>query len=102
MDWPGLNIEATEICESIGLPDVCRKNVSKQEIQEAVFYDKYEELKQEVASFEKLETIKNYSLRTAQPYMKQNSLEFCRKAFCLRTRQFICRANMPRMYGGVL
>ena len=96
MGWPGLNKEATEICESIGLPDVCRKDVSKQAIQEAVFYDHYKELKQEVASF------KNDDFRTAQPYMKQNCLEFCRMAFRLRTRQFICRTNMPRMYGGVL
>ena len=37
-----------------------------------------------------------------QQYMKHHSLEFTRMAFRLRTRQFRCRANMPKLYGDVL
>ena len=37
-----------------------------------------------------------------QGYMKHHSLEFTRMAFRLRTRQFRCRANMPKLYGDVL
>ena len=102
MNWPGLTKEAREICEAIGPPDVCTVEVTKQDIKEAVFYDHYNDLKKEVASFEKLDSIKNDDFRTAQDYMKNNCLEHCRMAFRLRTRQFVCRANMPRMYGGVL
>ena len=41
MDWPGLTREAREICQAIGLPDVCTVKVTKHDIQEAVFYDHY-------------------------------------------------------------
>ena len=102
MSWPGLTREARDICKTLGLPDICSEEVTKSEIQEAVFYDHYKELKKEVASYEKLQDIKNDDFRTAQDYMKNNCLEYCRMAFRLRTRQFVCRANMPRMYGGVL
>ena len=99
MGWPGLAREATKICQEIGLQDICRKDISKKNIQEAVFFNHYRELKKEVASFEKLDDIKHEDIRTAQPYMKENCLEFCLMAFRLRTKQFVCRANMPRMYG---
>ena len=102
MDWPGLSQEASVICKTIGLPDICKEEVQKEEIQEAIFYHHYKQLKEEVAAYEKLDGIKNDDLRTAQPYMKENCPEHCRVAFRLRTRQFVCRANMSRMYGGVL
>ena len=37
-----------------------------------------------------------------QGYMKHYNLEFSRMAFRLRTRQFRCRANMPKLYGDIL
>ena len=81
MNWPGLTREAREICEAIGLPDVCTVEVTKHHIKEAVFYDHYDKLKKEVASFEKLDSIKKDDFRTAQDYTKNNCLEHCRIAF---------------------
>ena len=34
--------------------------------------------------------------------MEIKCIEFCRMAFRLRTHQFVCRKNIPKMYGGVL
>ena len=34
MGWPGLAREATKICQEIGLQDICRKDISKKNIQD--------------------------------------------------------------------
>ena len=52
--------------------------------------------------FEKLDDIINDDCRKAQPYMKDFCLEMCRMGFRLRTHQFRCRVNMPKLFGGVL
>ena len=98
----GLESRSQSDLKTIGFPDICKEEVEKEEIKEAIFDHHYKYLKEEVAAYEKLNCIKNEDLRTAQPYMKENCLEYCRMAFRLRTRQFVCRANMSKMYCGVL
>ena len=44
----------------------------------------------------------NEDLRGARDYMSQHSLEFCRMAFRIRTKQIVCRVNMPKLYNNVL
>ena len=102
MDWPGLGREVAAICNELGLPNVCLEEVDTRQIKEAILYNHLKELKKEIKRFEKLDDISNDDFRQTQSYMKHHSLEFCRMAFRLRTKQFRCRANMPKLFGDVL
>ena len=99
MGWPGLAREVEEICREVGIPNICYKEVDKKTIEDAVFFHHYKALKEEMKSYRKLDDISDGDFRKMQGYMKQNNLEFSRMAFRLRTRQFRCRANMPKLYG---
>ena len=62
----------------------------------------YKTSKEEMKKYRKLDDISDGDFRKMQGYMKHHNLEFSRMAFRLRTRQFRCRANMPKLYGDVL
>ena len=66
------------------------------------FFHHYRALKEEMKRYRKLDGINDGDIRKMQGYMKHYNLEFSRMAFRLRTRQFRCRANMPKIYGDVL
>ena len=100
MGWPGLAQEVTKISKELGLPNVCMTDVNIEDIKEAIRINHHDDLKKSLKG--KLAHLKNEDLRKIQPYMENKCLEFCRMAFRLRTHQFICRKNMPKMYGGVL
>ena len=100
--WPGLSKEVEAICQEVGLPNVLEEHVGKEEIKEEIFYHHLRDLKNQMKQFEKLDDISNDDIRKAQPYMKDFCLETCRMAFRLRTHQFRCRVNMPKLFGGVL
>ena len=87
------------ICGELGLPNLCLEEVDARQIKEAIKYNHMKELKKEIKRFEKLDDISNDDFRNTQSYMKYHSLEFCRS---LRTKQFRCRANMPKLFGDVL
>ena len=90
----------TKISKEIGLPNVCMTNVNLDDIKEAIRINHHDDLKRSLQG--QLAHLKNEDLRKIQPYMENKYLEFCRMAFRLRTHQFICRKNIPKMYGGVL
>ena len=98
MKYEGLTTQVTVICRAIGIPDVCYEYVSKADIKEAIINDHCKELNKEMEKYVKLEQIRNQDTQQIQSYMTNKSLEFCRLAFRLRTRQFVCRANMPKMF----
>ena len=62
-DWPGLAQEVTEICKEVGIEDVNDKEVSKETIEEGIFYHHYKELKKEMDSKEKFKDIKHEAFR---------------------------------------
>ena len=100
MGWPGLGLEAEEICRTIGIPNICTENVGKAEVKEAIMYHHMKEMKEEIKNknYQKICNLVNEDLRKGQPYMKEKSLEFCRMAFRLRTHQFNCRGNLHGKY----
>ena len=102
MGWPGLAREVEEICREVGLPNLCYEEVDKKTMEEAVFYNHYKSLKEEMKKYRKLDSISDGDFTEMQGYMKHYNLEFSRMAFRLRTRQFRCRANMPKLYGDIL
>ena len=97
MSWPGLANEVTHICKEIGLPDASRQEVTKEEIKKAIQYHHVTALKLELTG-EKLKCMARSDVRTRRSYTGWGLLE-CRMAYRLETEMFICRANMPSMFG---
>ena len=77
-DWPGLNREVKEICENIGVKNINEEDVSKEEVEEGIYYHDYKELKIEVSGYKKLEAIKN-------DYMNDKNIENSRMAFRIKS-----------------
>ena len=48
MGWPGLAQEVEEICREVGLPNICYVEVDKKTMEQAVFYNHYKLLKEEM------------------------------------------------------
>jgi hypothetical protein len=51
--WPGLTEEATEISKVLRIPDVCREEVTKEEVKEAIMNHHHAALKREMEGKEK-------------------------------------------------
>ena len=49
--WPGLSREVSNICKQIGLKDLNEVMMDKDEINEAVFYSNYKEMKQDLNKY---------------------------------------------------
>ena len=52
--WPGLAREVNRICKEIGLKDINEVMSDKDEINEAVFYNNYKNVKEDMKSYKKL------------------------------------------------
>ena len=81
---------------------MCIEDVEDKRMEEAIFYNHYKQMKIEMKSKRKLDQITDGDFTKIQGYMKHHNMEFTRMAFRLRTRQFRCRANMPKLYGDVM
>ena len=97
MGWPGLAQEVQQICQEIKLPDASKKDISKEDIQKAIKYDHLKALKFQLTG-RKLKEMANSDVSERREYTSWSLLE-CRMAYRLETRMFLCRANMPSMYG---
>jgi hypothetical protein len=83
--WPGLAREVSEICQKVGLPDVNTNVVSKEKITEAVFYNHYKDMKEELKKFSKLDKIKHENYTKEKDYINDRSVDRSRKTFRMRT-----------------
>ena len=86
MGWPGLAKEVERICKEVGLKDLNKEDMTKKEIEEAIFYSNYKEMKDEIGKCEKLTTIKNENFTKEQDYRKEKSIEKARTAYRIRTK----------------
>ena len=57
--WPGLGEEVADICMKIGIPDVNRVVVSKEDIKDTIYNHPYSDTKQEFDKSKKLNDIKH-------------------------------------------
>ena len=73
-DWPGLSSEVKEICEEIRVKNINEEDVSKKDVEEGIYYHDYNEMKIEVSSYKKLETIRNEDFTQLPDYMNDKSL----------------------------
>ena len=99
MGWPGLAKEVKDICKEVGIEDVNKTEVTKEELKEAIFYHNYKEVKNELSSKGKLEDVKNENFTKVQDYMKNKNIQSARMMFSLRSKMFHCRANHHGSYG---
>ena len=98
--WPGLAKEATEVCCSIGIPDVNNNLVSKKDIQNALTNHDKKEIEEKYQKYKKLDKIIGDDPTTAKDYMKQKCLADTRMIFRLRTEMVNVKDNMRNKYKG--
>ena len=101
MNWEGITREAREACSRIGLPDVTKKYIPREDIKEAIMYNNMSVVKGEMQSdkYKKLDKIKYADCRYMQPYMREKSLEDSRLEFRWMTDMLDTRTTMPGRYG---
>ena len=99
MGWPGLAQEVTEICKEVGLKNLNEEEVTKKEIEDAIFYSNYNEMKAEIGMCDKLTSIKNEDFTKEQDYMKEKAIEKARTAYRVRTKMVQrVKMNFKNMY----
>ena len=100
-NWGGLTEEATKICETVGLDNVCDVYLNREQVKDAMLHHHLGVLKDEMKQRKKLDRISDGDCRYMQNYMLRKSLEDSRLEFKFRTSMLDCRAWMPAKYGGV-
>ena len=98
MGWEGLAKEAKELCGKLGLPDVTKRVIHREEIKSAVACYNLKTIKEEMAPYQKLDKIKNRDCRKMEPYMSEKSLEDSRLEFLWLTDMLDTRTTMPGKY----
>ena len=74
LGWPGLAKEVSDICQTVGLPDVNYYRVEKKKVQEMIFFNHYKDLKEELEKSKKMEEVKHQDYRLPQTYMEDKSI----------------------------
>jgi hypothetical protein len=60
---PGLARESSEICQIVKIPDINHNNVTREKIQEQLFYNHYKDMKEEMENSKKMSKIKHEDFR---------------------------------------
>ena len=92
-----------EICQEVGLPNMSVEDVEEKRMEEAIFFNHYKHLKEDMKRMRKLDSISDGNFTKIQDYMKHHSLEFFRMAIRLKrassTAEQICQ-NSTGTYCG--
>ena len=72
--WQGLVEEATAINKELQISDVCREEVTKKDIKDAIKIHPHAALKKEMMTKEKFQELLKTDLRIPQPYLTINCL----------------------------
>ena len=97
--WPGLAQEATLICETIGLKNVCTESVDKKEIKEAIILHHMVRMKEEMGG-EKLKELRMMDLRKPQAWLSTLCMAEARMAARLQLSMLRCPGSMPGLFRG--
>ena len=101
---PGLAVEVSKICSTIGLPDLTSCNIttiSKDMIRERIFFHHYKCLKQELKELKvKGIELSSKDLRKPQAYFYTSSLVEARMSFRLQNRMLDIPSDMRGRYLG--
>ena len=82
---PRLANELKEICREIGIDNINEKEITKEELDDAIYFHNYKEMKLEVSSYKKLETIKDEDFRELPDFMNDKSNKNARMAFRIKS-----------------
>ena len=103
MGWNGLVKEVSVICQKLGLKDVSKEEVGKEELEESIYMANYREMKEEMEMCEKLKSVKDEDYREVQSYMDWKGIGKGRMAFRIRSRMMKkVKANFKSMNRGNL
>jgi len=103
MGWPGLAKEVEDICKEIGVRNVNKEMISKEELEEAVSFADYKEMKKDMERYDKLKEVKDQDLRNEQEYMHVKAADKARLAFRIRTKMIKhVKMNFKNLYKGNL
>ena len=98
---PGLAKEVQDICQIVGLPNICHIGVTKEEIKENTSMNHMKCLKEELQKLEvKGAELLKADLRSPQSYFLTSSLPTARMAFRIQNRMLDIAADMPGRYIG--
>ena len=98
---PGLAKEVKEICLTVGLPDICQTDITKEKIKENIYWHHMQTLKEDLQKLEiKGAKLVKADLRSPQPYFLTSSLPTARMAFRVQNRMLDIPADMPGRYIG--
>jgi hypothetical protein len=98
---PGLAKEVQEICQIVGLPNICHIGVTKEDIKEMISMNHMKCLKEELQQLEvKGAELLKVDLRSPQSYFLTSSLPTARMAFRIQNRMLDIPADMPGRYIG--
>lgn len=98
MGWEGIAKEARELCSKVGLPDVAKKDIHRNDIKEAMKYHHLANLRDEMKPYRKLDKIKFKDCSKMADYMTEKSLEDSRLEFKWLTGMLDSRVTMSGKY----
>ena len=75
-----------DICESIGIRNINEQLENKENVEKAIFYHNYLEMKLDINKYDKLEDVKNEDLWKVPEYMNIKSLDKVKMAFSIRCK----------------
>ena len=81
---PGLASEVKTICETLCITDINMSNVSKEKIEETIFYHHYADMKEIMKSSKNMENIRHEDFRKEQSYMNSRSRDSSRTQLIIR------------------
>ena len=94
--WPGLALEVKGICEELGIPDVNKADLTKNEVKKLVTTACKEKdevyMKQKMENSKKMEDIIDDNCEL-KPYLKNLTLHQARDLFKIRTNMIKLREN---------
>ena len=85
MSFKGLSTEVEDICENIGIKNI-NERLNKENVEGAIFYHNYLEMKLDINKYDKLEDVKNEDFWNVPEYMNIKSLDKVRMAFRIRCK----------------
>ena len=96
----GLALEAREICQEVGLPDVCEGKVSKGEVKATIAAHHLATLKEEMEGKKKCASLLQSDLTQPQPYSGSKCLAQARMGFRIQNKMVVCPGNMGNKFRG--
>ena len=81
---PGLAREVKDICDSLKIPDINYFNVRKEKIEEYIFYNHYQDMKELMEKSKKMDKIRHEDFTKEQKYLNYRSIDSARTQMRVR------------------